>query len=699
MRSVRYRVGGPPDEHCAIHVVETAADLTRWAYWVAERSDQVLGLDCETNALDPHQHRFRTRTVQTADEHETWVVPVWESPAGYVGGWIGDVVRKHPRWIAHFAENDERFLCRGMGLDWDPVRWDEAEPHFWDSQTVLAVYDPRTVTTHSKQKEARIHPAIPRPRALKPTVTRLLTPSLAAAEDALNARFRELAPKGYRGGGPKTRAWGFANVPIDDPAFLLYAALDPLCTVRIYHLMRRELEARGQWARTEAALAEQWMVDCATAKGMRVDEPYARWLRGELERVCAEQRPVLDPYGIGRSGMGGNVAKAFHSLGVTSPTKGDADDAESWDRAALELTLQLGAQWLTDYAQGRKDEDPATLERVSRVVKLADAVAVTRKADKYRSTWVEQMIWTCEHADGAMHPSMRAVGTGTTRMSCGATATAGPLHSAPKREETRLRACVRAERGWAYVSADLRQGEPFTMAALSGDPDYLRDLQAGDVNSTLAARLYPDYVPAHGKDPSHPSFARRQACKFAWLAACYGAADRKVDALLGLPGSGVLDQWRSQYPVFWAYSDQLNWETAIRLDSGHRVPLWDRFWVDERDELRLRTDEHGSPRPSRLGLNAATQGTQADVLAVAMHRLRHWGWTWACRFFLHDEIVGCVPAWMADHFARVLEAAMTVTYRGVVIGAEAEVHGPTWMPQTGDFSRDEVTVIDEEMAA
>lgn len=671
MRSVTYRFGGWPTDDVRLHVVEEPRDLAYLGGWLEERSGEYLGIDAETNALDPFQYGFQTRLVQMADMHESFVVPITIDP------WLtAGLIYKQPRWVAHFAENDERFLCRGLPME--PVRWDDVVPHFSDTQAVLAVYDPRTVTTMNKKD--RIHPAIPRRKGLKDTTTRLLTPTLAAVEERMYERFLDIAPRGNMSMAD-VKAYGFANIPIDDPTYQLYSALDPLAAIRLFHLMRHGLTERGQWARTEAAMAEQWFVDRATYLGLPVDGPYARWLRGALNAEIDARMPLLSTYGIKRSGLGLSVPRAFNGLGVGVSPKVDRDGKEYWDREALKLLL---ARCDEAFADPRYAGMGVPAEVVA-VRDLALAVLDVRKADKYRSTWVEPMIWALDNAGGVMHPSMRGTGTVTSRMTAQKSATAGPLHSAPKRD-TRLRAAVRAPAGWVVVTADLKQAEPYVMAALSGDPDYLRDLQAGDINSVLASQVYgAAYNPAEGKAPSTASYGMRQRAKFAWLAACYGAMPPKVDALLGV-ATGVMAQWRARYATFWAYADEMNQQTHVQLDSGHVVPLWDRFWVNEdTGELVLRTRYDGTPIPSRLGLNAVTQGSQADVLKVSIHRLWHWGWGWALRFFVHDEIVGMVPAWMADAFVQVLSEAMTVRFRGVVIECEPTIEGTTWQQQPEAF--------------
>lgn len=711
MQLARYEVGGWPDRQAELRVARTAGDLADLGHWLGERHDRLLGIDCETNALDPYEPGFRLRLVQVADLDEAWVVPVW-SPDGYYscGAVLSRMIRDHPRWVAWFAENELRFLTRDPSMV-DPVRLGEVEPHVADGQPLLALYDPRTVTTHSKKD--RIDPRIPLPQGLKPTVTRLLTPALEDAEVALYRRFHELAPVGHRT-SRKMVAWGFGNVPLDDPAYLLYAALDPLCTARLAHLLAGELARRGRWGRARAALAEQWVVDQATLAGLEVDAPYARWLDGRLAARQAELGAELVKDGVPPSGQGPSVAAAFRALGVAG--RATAEGGESYDAERLQGVLLTAQQWLDDYrvreeAGGIPAGDPPRTDpvppelieakaHVERVYRLASTVVEARKATKYRGTWVAPMLWTVDNADGAMHCSMRAVGTVTTRMTCRKTPTAGPMHSAPKRATTLLRAAVRARRGRLLVTADFRQAEPFVMAALSGDEEYLADLERGDVNSVTAALVYGGaYDPAEGKAAGTASYGMRQRAKFAFLAACYGASPRKVALLLGLPeerGAEVRAGWRERWPRLWAYADEQNWRRWVDLDSGAVVPLWDRVWVDESGELRQRTWPDGGLRSSRLGLNAATQGTQADLLKLSVHRLNHQGWAWALRFFMHDELVGEVPAPLAEPFRAALEAAMTVTYRGVVIGCDAEVAGRTWAAQPEEFDPAGLPPADDE---
>lgn len=684
MKTCSYRFGGWPHPDVVIRLVRTWSNLLELAAWLDARAWQHLGIDAETNAIDPWHQGYRCRTVQMADLYESWVVdlevrdPLWQQE-------VAELIHRHRYWVAHFSEADIRFLHKGIARrdGSSPIRLGEKMPHIADTQPVLAIYDPRTVTTHSKKD--RIHYKIPRLKGLKETTERLLTPELKSAEERLHARFRELAPVGHRQGKQKAIKYGFGHIAVDDEPFLIYAGLDPVAVIRLWHLMRDALRQRGQLQRCNAALVEQWMMDQATLAGMAVDGPYARWFFEQLTQAIRENAAVLAPHGIGESGQGAKVGEAFRALNVepVKHKKTDSGMVPTWDKDAMAILA----------------ESPVPVVR-----ELAEAVSAARRATKFRTTYLEPMLRAVEFGDGLMHCSARAIGTVTTRMSCQKTESAGPLHQLPKKDP-RVRAAVCARSGHVLVSADFAQGEPFTMAALSGDEVYLADLMHGDINSTIAAMIYGSaYDPRYGQDPNAHGgihYLMRQNAKAAWLALCYGAGAQKFTETLNkyLPshmhmsfvdGEAARSKLKSRYVKLWAFADRMNNESVITLESGHRIPLWDRFGVTDSGELFV------GARPSRLGLNAATQATQSDLLRIAMHRLNEWGWSWALRFALHDELLLEVPVWMAEQARAALEAAMTVTYRGVTVHCKATIEGRTWMPQPEEFTLDSVPDIDDE---
>ena len=684
-----------------IYVVQTRDDACRLWDWLTPYRLQGawLGWDGETNAHDPWDPGFRLRTAQISDGQVGWVIQA-ERPG--MLDVVREVTRAHPRWVAHFAENDMRFAERGAP---DSVRLDSVEPHFYDTQPVLAWYDPRTVTS---QKDG-IDPGIWLPRALKPTANRLLgTDTLTQAEQALTGRFRELAPVGHR----TTKAckqWGFEHIDADDEVYLRYAGLDSMLELRMWRLMAAELHRRGQWDACLADLRLQWHIDLMTFRGMPVDPAWARRLDAHFARVVDLNAPLLAAHGIGPSGMGPAVGTAFSALGVVSDRETKSGN-DSWDRVMIESIREgrhtqqdppiyrqaepklLMSQWELACARAGQGRYPGREHYTELIAELAESVTTVRQATKFRSAYVGPML-DAEDRDGRIHCSMRAIGTGTHRMSAERPA----IQQMPKRSSKIIRAAFTSGHpGWVIVSADLKQGEPRVMAALSGDRNLQADIEAGDINAALASLTYGDrFVAADGKDPAKPSYDLRQRGKAGFLAKCYGGGLKKLasSALLNVAMSlvtEIVNRWDTRYARLKAFGDQTNLQRAVVLDNGWVAPLWDR-WCSTHKGVALRPD----CRPSRLGLNVATQGNQAILLGNAIQRLIDWGWSWSFMMFVHDEIVCCVPATMADQCVAALTAAMTTEFHGFPIRCDAGIEGHTWMPQVDFDGSDSAAVLQE----
>lgn len=639
-----------PGGNATIRAVDDPREVARWVVpWLAERATEVLGIDCESNAVDPFDTRYRLRAVQMADPYESWVLDAQRLGPDV----LRPLVAEHDFWTAHFSEADIRFLHRGVP---GSIRVDQYErPHVADTQPVLAWYDPRTVTS---QDDA--YGKIPLPKGLKQASARVLGHDLITHwEGERDAMAANNALPGMRRKADRLAHW-FASTPFEHPTYQIYSGLDPLAGIRMWHVMTDELKRRGQWPGVVDDLNLQWWIDLATLRGMPFDPRYAIWLDGQLEAAVDLHTPELARYGINPSGMGAAVGEALTHLGaVSTKIRVDRDTGEqkwSWDKHVLAELIGRGG--------------PAG--------DLAARITAVRKATKFRSAYVKPMLDAITR-DQRLHPSMRAVGTITTRQS----AARPPVQQLPKKDP-RVRAAIIAPPGWALVACDLSQGEPRTMAALSGDRALLAELLAGDLNSAAAAAIYGDvYDPAHGKEAGTPHYLMRNQGKAGFLACCYGAQDRKLTETLIVAGPMVVgsprDGWRAKFPDLFRLSDDLNARSFVRLENGWVAPLWDRMRMT--DDGRI----VDTGRPSRKGLNYATQGTQRQLLAKAVRQLVAWGWGPHLLMLIHDEVLLLVPFWMAEQARDALAAAMTMEYRGVPIECEAEICGSTWLPQPEEF--------------
>lgn len=645
------------DRGAELIVVRDGTGLEGLAAWVAFRSAEPLGLDSETNAEDPWDaERFKLRTVQIADPATSWVVVVEDLDRAGLA-LLSQIIREHPLWVGHYARSEINFIGRGLpDFAW---RFGDIDPHIADTQPLLGYYDPRTVMPETKEG---IDPRIPHKRGLKEATERELSPVLAWIEKQMYARWKSLAPVGHRT-PKKAIAWGFANISSHDPVYLAYAGLDPLMTIRLWHKMLTVVTAHGQGPVLKADLRTQWDADQSMFRGLPVDGPYAIWLEGQLSDLVTFNASYLGGYGIKQSGMGPAVGAAFEHMGLispkrTKPTEKNPDGNASWDKEVI---------------AGLVDHDNP------QVSALALALQTVRKATKFIAAYSKPMLLALTR-DGRVHADLRVFGTVTGRMAGRDPA----LQNLPKKD-TRVRAAYTALPGHVLVSCDFSQGEPRTMAGLSGDLELLRVLLQGDLNSTVAAATFGDgFLPGDGKTAGTTSYLLRQKAKAAFLAWCYGAGLGRIASTLGVStakAAETLNSWRRLFPVLSAYADQLNAQAVVTLESGRQCPLWDRYMVGDSGQLLVR------PRASRKGLNYATQGSQRDLLVLAWRRLVDWGWGWSLYFFVHDEILLSVPPFLADAASAALQAAMTFDFHGVPIECEAEINGWTWLPQPEEYRR------------
>jgi DNA polymerase-1 len=642
-----------------IHVVRDLAGAREFYHdWLQPRRDLWLGLDSETNAVDPWYADYQLRTVQWADDREAWVFDA-VSLGPHV---VRHLMRGHHNLVAHFSRSELNFIERGApgSIDMD----NDTYPHLWDIQVAQACHDPRTIVTANPKEN--IDPRIPHAKGLKPSATRELSPMLEQVENEFNAWARAHAPKGYRV-GEKLKRWKFGNVPFDEQLYQVYAAVDALFGVRYWHKMLAEINQRGQWPLVEEDLRLQWDYDRAMFRGLPANEPYVRWLNGKLREVVSRNAEYLAHFHIGASGQGQAVATAFEQLGSPS--------TKSKRRRDGTMTVTYDKRVLAEF---RKQVGP--------VGDLAGVVLSSRRASKFGSTYVQPLLDAIEHGDGRVHPWLRAVGATTGRNS----ASGPPVQQIPKKS-TLARPMFGNVDDWIFVSSDMSQGEPRTLASWTGDPNLIADIAGGDINSAIAATAFgSDFVRADGKRAGTPSYLMRQGGKVGFLAGVYGAGDNKVDEEAGVvPGTGLMAKWRARYHVAFQHGDVLNRQPWVLLDSGRVVPLWDRYTVDEHDQLRL----YG--KPSRLALNYKTQGTQRDyLLRVAWPRLRAWGWARYLALTVHDEIVLLVPIPMAEQARQALESAMTFDLpHGVQMLCEATIDGPTWLPEPAAFNDHELDFV------
>lgn len=141
-----------------------------------------------------------------------------------------------------------------------------------------------------------------------------------------------------------------------------------------------------------------------------------------------------------------------------------------------------------------------TLEKLrtgdNRAARLSDLILRWRAAAKVRGTFVElrselHPSGIRVHSDGRVHPSWRAFGTVTGRLSC----RKPNLQNLPRQSdaiEDQVRSIYIPARGHEFVYYDIRQSEMRAAALLSGDERFLASCESGDVHGANASILFPE---------------------------------------------------------------------------------------------------------------------------------------------------------------------------------------------------------------
>ncbi len=369
---------------------------------------------------------------------------------------------------------------------------------------------------------------------------------------------------------------------------------------------------------------------------------------------------------------------AGHEFNVSSPKQ---------LASVLYDELKIGA--------GSRQKKTATGARTTReeeLSKLADEhpiiddVLAYRELQKLLGTYIEKMP-ALVGSDGRLHAEFIQAGTTTGRM-----ASQNPnLQNIPIKTESgqRIRTAFAAPKGRVIAALDYSQIELRIAAGLSGDEKLIEVFQkGGDVHTAVAAEVF--NVPLE-----HVDKEMRRRAKVINFGILYGMG---ANALKENLGSGVsrdeaakyLDEYFKQYAGLARYVENTKLSAAR---EGFTETLYGR---------RRYFPGFQSPLPQmrsaaeRMAVNAPIQGTQSDIIKLAMIEadrvIETAGWRDPSTssgqakatlvMQVHDELVYELDAHMAEEIARAICNTMESVVapeklHGVPITAEIAI-GKSW---------------------
>jgi DNA polymerase-1 len=315
---------------------------------------------------------------------------------------------------------------------------------------------------------------------------------------------------------------------------------------------------------------------------------------------------------------------------------------------------------------------------------IADVLAY-RELQKLLSTYIEKMPALIA-SDGRLHARFLQAGTTTGRM-----ASDSPnLQNIPIKTDygRRIRTAFAAEKGNAMVAIDYSQIELRIAAGLSGDEKLISVFkEGGDIHTEVAARVF-------GVAPKDVDREMRRRAKVINFGILYGMGVNALRANLeqGMPqgGQDISRDDASHYiaDYFKNFSGLREWIDKIKFEAA-KYGFTETLFGRRRYFPGFKSSMPGMvAQAERMAVNAPIQGTQADIIKLAMVEadalIEKNDWREKVRLVLqvHDELVYEIPEDGAEEIALTLrgvmeKAAPSEKLSDVPIIAEASV-GANW---------------------
>jgi DNA polymerase-1 len=615
-----HTLGGRP---VTIHAPEPGElDALEW-----ELPTGLHGLDVESTKLGdagPWSPDWRLRTAQFApDDSTAWVLRLSDPDQREAAR---STLKAPGNTFASHTRIDPQAVRLGLGVD--------ISGRFVDTHVLSVMAAPDDTRGQAE---------------LKPVATRFHMPELAAAASALTANFDrryrlahpEIGRKAIK--GSTLQAWGFTNIPEDDPDYLLYAGLDAVAARRLVPLLTMASQAPRHVLETERWLSKvaARMVD----RGMRVD----------LDRL-AEVEALAGPEAAEATEVTMSVCGLKPSQGVKLQAWW-GEHGVDWSTWPDEARTENGGPSLAKDNVKLLLAQP--LDEAGRLV--ADAYARYSKVlDRNRRTKELRLVMD---PDARVHPNLATVGTVTSRMAC-----SGPNMQNYSKKDYIMRGLYVPEDEHLLMSCDFAQIELRVVAALARESVMIRTiLEGGDLHQLTADLLG----------------ILRQEAKTVNFLIVYGGGPARLAMQLGFTRSvaeckEIIRNYWAQYPAIAELNEYMSNQNGVRLISGRYVPTGHY--------------KNGGLK-SRANLNYLVQGSARELLVGAARRFAK-GDPFRERMFwmfVHDEIILQVPVRMAEEISQAVSEAMSFDFYGVPVKADADVlldeHGVSrWM--SGDRAKE-----------
>ena len=293
-----------------------------------------------------------------------------------------------------------------------------------------------------------------------------------------------------------------------------------------------------------------------------------------------------------------------------------------------------------------------------------------RQLTKLKSTYVDGLLKVIA-PDGRIHSHFQQTVTATGRLS-----SVDPnLQNIPVRTELgrELRRMFVAEQGRVLVDADYSQIELRVLAHVADDDAMIEAFRGGqDIHATTASKVYG--VPVKEVTPQ-----MRSSCKAVNFGIVYGISDFSLAQDIGVTrkeAAAFIQSYLDTYPGVHHYMESIKQSAR---ESGYVETLFGRRRaLPELNSKNFNLRSFGE----RAAMNTPIQGTAADIIKIAMlrvrDRLKAEGFEARLILQVHDELILEAPEHEAERAAALLREEMEhAAELRVPLVAEAKI-GHSW---------------------
>lgn len=374
------------------HCAQSKQDLYEVRDFVC--ANEVLGIDTESTGINCYRPSWRLRTVQVGNWQHSYVVPA------RFYRFIEWLMKDPPYLIGHNGPHDIRSIDAFLGYETGVVCEGET-------------YIPGHYADARNQSEGGIG------HGLKEQAMSLVDREAGKWEKRLKEAFKEITvpiegevyKSGPRKGLQKVRkiklSEGWELIDLYHPAYVAYAAADPLLTYRVWHKRRAVVEQYKRLYQFDHAV--QQACDTLQRRAMPLDVGYTQRLSRAYQ--CNAQRKMRDAATYG------------------------CDNIQSSDQVA-ETLIRLGAKLTHKTESGKWSTKAEILRKIAKnpytnakVKDFINTVLVAKQLGKRREAYTEQMLREMDDR-GRIHPSINSMAARTTRMSV----SGPPLQQLPTRD-------------------------------------------------------------------------------------------------------------------------------------------------------------------------------------------------------------------------------------------------------------------------